>query len=148
MRCEFEMADDDDHDLGARIAGSSRMVNAIPAVYAARPGLLSALDLPLVTGAGLVRPVGRAVTGQSPLLAAAETCPTGLGPVRAPVRPRGVGSMPCCSASKRRPGEQADGDADIGRCPSMNQDSTAATAGMMANSIATAAAPCTLMART
>ncbi|MGO9355500.1 MAG: dihydrodipicolinate reductase, partial [Mycobacterium sp.] len=57
MRCEFEMADDHDHDLGARIAGSSRMVNAIPAVYAARPGLLSALDLPLVTGAGLVRPV-------------------------------------------------------------------------------------------
>jgi 2,4-diaminopentanoate dehydrogenase len=57
MRCEFEMAEDHDHDLGARIAGSSRMVNAIPAVYAAPPGLLSALDLPLVTGAGLVRPV-------------------------------------------------------------------------------------------
>jgi hypothetical protein len=57
MRCEFEMADDHDHDLGARIAGSSRMVNAIPAVCAAAPGLLSALDLPLVTGAGLVRPV-------------------------------------------------------------------------------------------
>ena len=57
MRCEFEMADDHDHDLGARIAGSSRMVNAIPAVCAAPPGLLSALDLPLVTGAGLVRPV-------------------------------------------------------------------------------------------
>jgi 4-hydroxy-tetrahydrodipicolinate reductase len=57
MRCEFEMAEDHDHDLGARIAGSSRMVNAIPAVYAAAPGLLSALDLPLITGAGLVRPV-------------------------------------------------------------------------------------------
>jgi hypothetical protein len=57
MRCEFEMADDHDHDLGARIAGSSRMVNAIPAVCAAPPGLLSALDLPLITGAGLVRPV-------------------------------------------------------------------------------------------
>ncbi len=57
MRCEFEMADDHDHDLGARIAGASRMVNAIPAVCAARPGLLCALDLPLVTGAGLVRPV-------------------------------------------------------------------------------------------
>jgi hypothetical protein len=57
MRCEFEMADDHDHDLGARMAGSSRMVNAIPAVCAAPPGLLSALDLPLVTGAGLVRPV-------------------------------------------------------------------------------------------
>jgi len=57
MRCEFEMADDHDHDLGARIAGSSRMINAIPAVCAAPPGLLSALDLPLITGAGLVRPV-------------------------------------------------------------------------------------------
>ncbi len=57
MRCEFEMADDHDHDLGARMAGSSRMVNAIPAVCAAPPGLLSALDLPLVTGVGLVRPV-------------------------------------------------------------------------------------------
>ncbi|MDT5222965.1 MAG: hypothetical protein QOG19_372, partial [Mycobacterium sp.] len=57
MRCEFEMADDGDHDLGARIAGASRMVNAIPAVCAAEPGLLCALDLPLVTGAGLVRPV-------------------------------------------------------------------------------------------
>lgn len=57
MRCEFEMAEDHDHDLGARMAGASRMVNAIPAVCAAPPGLLSALDLPMVTGAGLVRPV-------------------------------------------------------------------------------------------
>lgn len=57
MRCEFEMAEDADHDLGARIAGSSRMVNAIPAVCAAPPGLLSALDLPPITGTGLVRPV-------------------------------------------------------------------------------------------
>lgn len=57
IRCEFEMAEDHDHDLGARIAGASRMVNAIPAVCAAPPGLLSALDLPLIAGAGLVRPV-------------------------------------------------------------------------------------------
>lgn len=57
MRCEFEMAEDHDHDLGARMAGASRMVNAIPAVCAAPPGLLSALDLPMVTGAGLVRSV-------------------------------------------------------------------------------------------
>ncbi len=57
MRCEFEMAEDADHDLGARIAGASRLVNAIPAVCAAPPGLLSALDLPMVTGTGLVRPV-------------------------------------------------------------------------------------------
>jgi 2,4-diaminopentanoate dehydrogenase len=57
MRCEFEMAEDHDHDLGARVAGASRMVNAIPAVCAAAPGLLSALDLPLVTGVGLMRTV-------------------------------------------------------------------------------------------
>ncbi|MCV7089278.1 NAD(P)H-dependent amine dehydrogenase family protein [Mycobacterium interjectum] len=62
MRCEFEMAEDHDHDLGARIAGASRMVNAIPAVCAAPPGLLSALDLPLITGAGLVG----SVQGPSP----------------------------------------------------------------------------------
>jgi 4-hydroxy-tetrahydrodipicolinate reductase len=31
-----------------------RLVNAIPAVVAAEPGLLTALDLPLVTGRGLV----------------------------------------------------------------------------------------------
>jgi 4-hydroxy-tetrahydrodipicolinate reductase len=62
MRCEFEMAEDHDHDLGARMAGASRMVNAIPAVCRARPGLLSALDLPLITGTGLVG----AVAGPSP----------------------------------------------------------------------------------
>lgn len=62
MRCELELADDHDHDLGARIAGASRMVNAIPAVRAAAPGLLSALDLPVIAGAGLVR----AVTGPLP----------------------------------------------------------------------------------
>jgi hypothetical protein len=57
IRCELELAEDHDHDLGARMAGAVRMVNAIPAVCAAAPGLLSALDLPLITGAGLVRPV-------------------------------------------------------------------------------------------
>jgi 4-hydroxy-tetrahydrodipicolinate reductase len=55
MRCEFEMAEDHDHDLGARMAGASRMVNTIPAVCAAKPGLLSALDLPLITGRALVK---------------------------------------------------------------------------------------------
>jgi 2,4-diaminopentanoate dehydrogenase len=62
MRCELELAEDHDHDLGARMAGASRMVNAIPAVVAAAPGLLSALDLPMITGAGLVR----SVSGPSP----------------------------------------------------------------------------------
>ena len=57
IRCELELAEDHDHDLGARMAGASWMVNAIPAVVAAEPGLLSALDLPVITGAGLVRTV-------------------------------------------------------------------------------------------
>jgi hypothetical protein len=56
IRCELELAENHDHDLGARVAGASRMVNAIPAVFAAAPGLLSALDLPLITGTGLVKP--------------------------------------------------------------------------------------------
>jgi 2,4-diaminopentanoate dehydrogenase len=62
IRCELEFAENHDHDLGARMAGAARMVNAIPAVYAAAPGLLSALDLPLITGAGLVKPA----SGPSP----------------------------------------------------------------------------------
>jgi 2,4-diaminopentanoate dehydrogenase len=37
------------------IGTAGRIVNAIPAVCAAAPGLLSPLDLPLVTGAGLLR---------------------------------------------------------------------------------------------
>src|SRR5882762_5613908 len=57
IRCELELAENHDHDLGARMAGASRMVNAIPAVAAAAPGLLSALDLPLITGKGLLKPV-------------------------------------------------------------------------------------------
>jgi len=56
IRCELELAEHHDHDLGARMAGASRMVNAIPAVFAAAPGLLSALELPLITGTGLVKP--------------------------------------------------------------------------------------------
>lgn len=65
MRCEFEMAEDHDHDLGARMAGASHMVNVIPAVHAAPPGLLTALDLPFVTG--MMRPV-RGPTPDSRLL--------------------------------------------------------------------------------
>jgi hypothetical protein len=57
IRCELEMAENHDHDFGARVAGACRMVNAIPALIAAPSGLLSALDLPLVSGAGLVRSV-------------------------------------------------------------------------------------------
>ena len=54
------MAENHDHDLGARMAGASHMVNVIPAVHAAPPGLLTALDLPFVTG------MMRSVSGPTP----------------------------------------------------------------------------------
>ncbi len=54
MRCEFEFADEKgDHAVGGVLLTATRIVNAIPVVCGARPGLLSALDLPLVTGRGL-----------------------------------------------------------------------------------------------
>ncbi|HLK11372.1 MAG TPA: diacylglycerol kinase [Candidatus Binatia bacterium] len=54
MRCEFEFEDEHgDHAVGGVLLTATRLVNAIPAVCRARPGLLSALDLPLVTGRGL-----------------------------------------------------------------------------------------------
>lgn len=57
MRCEFEFEDESgDHAVGGVVLTATRIVNAIPAVCAAPAGLLSALDLPLVTGRGLYRP--------------------------------------------------------------------------------------------
>jgi len=56
MRCEYEFADEHgDHAVGGVILTATRLVNAIPAVCAADPGLLSALDLPRITGKGLYR---------------------------------------------------------------------------------------------
>ncbi|MGN6609072.1 MAG: NAD(P)H-dependent amine dehydrogenase family protein [Jatrophihabitans sp.] len=49
------MGEDGDHNTGGLKGTSMRLVNAVEAVVAARPGLLTALDLPLVTGRGLVR---------------------------------------------------------------------------------------------
>jgi 2,4-diaminopentanoate dehydrogenase len=45
---------DGDHNTAGLKATAMRLVNAIPAVVAAKPGLITALDLPLVTGRGLV----------------------------------------------------------------------------------------------
>jgi 4-hydroxy-tetrahydrodipicolinate reductase len=45
---------DGDHNTGGLKATAMRLVNAVPAVVAARPGLITALDLPLVTGRGLL----------------------------------------------------------------------------------------------
>jgi 4-hydroxy-tetrahydrodipicolinate reductase len=54
MQCEFEFADEHgDHAVGGVVLTATRLVNAIPAVCKAPSGLLSALDLPLVTGRGL-----------------------------------------------------------------------------------------------
>jgi 4-hydroxy-tetrahydrodipicolinate reductase len=57
MRCEYEFWDENgDHAVGGVVLTATRIVNAIPAVCEAPPGLLSPLDLPLVTGKGLFRP--------------------------------------------------------------------------------------------
>jgi 4-hydroxy-tetrahydrodipicolinate reductase len=47
-----------DHAVGGVILTATRLVNAIPSVVAHPPGMMSALDLPLITGRGLYRPVG------------------------------------------------------------------------------------------
>jgi hypothetical protein len=43
-----------DHNVSGMIVTAMRLVNAVEAVVAAEPGLVTALDLPLVTGRGLV----------------------------------------------------------------------------------------------
>jgi 4-hydroxy-tetrahydrodipicolinate reductase len=56
MKCEYEFWDEHgDHAVGGVLLTATRIVNAIPAVCRAAPGLLSALDLPLITGRGLLR---------------------------------------------------------------------------------------------
>jgi 2,4-diaminopentanoate dehydrogenase len=42
-----------DHNYAAIAAGAGRVVNAIPAIVAAPPGIRTTLDLPLITGNGL-----------------------------------------------------------------------------------------------
>ncbi|MBJ17906.1 MAG: diacylglycerol kinase [bacterium] len=54
MQVEFEFEDEEgDHSEAGLQLAATRLVNAIPAVCEAESGLLSALDLPLVTGRGL-----------------------------------------------------------------------------------------------
>ena len=45
-----------DHNHAGLVATAMRVVNAIPAVVAAQPGIVTTLDLPLVTGKGLYLP--------------------------------------------------------------------------------------------
>jgi 4-hydroxy-tetrahydrodipicolinate reductase len=55
MVVSLDMEDEHgDHAVGGVLLTATRLVNAIPAVCAADPGPLSALDLPLVTGRGLM----------------------------------------------------------------------------------------------
>jgi 2,4-diaminopentanoate dehydrogenase len=44
-----------DHNHAAIVAAAGRIVNAIPAVIAAPPGIRTPIDLPLITGKGLYR---------------------------------------------------------------------------------------------
>ncbi|HVU71516.1 MAG TPA: diacylglycerol kinase, partial [Mycobacteriales bacterium] len=48
------MGTDGDHNTAGLKATAMRLVNAIPAVVEAKPGIRTALDLPLVTGKGLL----------------------------------------------------------------------------------------------
>ena len=45
-----------DHNHAGLVATAARVVNAIPAVVAAEPGIRTTLDLPLITGRGLYSP--------------------------------------------------------------------------------------------
>lgn len=54
--CDVQMMGaDGDHNTGGLVGTAARLVNTIPAVCAAPPGLLSVLDLPLAPGTGLMR---------------------------------------------------------------------------------------------
>jgi 4-hydroxy-tetrahydrodipicolinate reductase len=48
------MGTDGDHNTAGLKATAMRLINAVPAVVAAAPGLVTALDLPMITGKGLV----------------------------------------------------------------------------------------------
>ena len=50
------LGSDGDHNTAGLKATAMRLVNSVPAVVEGPPGLLTALDLPLVTGKGLVTP--------------------------------------------------------------------------------------------
>lgn len=55
MKVEFtHRGEDGDHNTSGMIVTAQRLINAVPAVVAAKPGLVTPLDLPLVTGRGLV----------------------------------------------------------------------------------------------
>lgn len=55
LQCDFvHHGEHGDHNVSGMIVTAQRIVNAVPAVVESRGGLVTALDLPLVTGKGLV----------------------------------------------------------------------------------------------
>ena len=57
IRCHLScVGPDGDHHSGGILVTATRIVNAIPAVCAAPPGAISALELPALCGRGLYRP--------------------------------------------------------------------------------------------
>ena len=55
IHCEFHaVGEDGDHNSGGLIVTATKLLNAIPAVVAADPGMLSVNDLPVSFGRGLV----------------------------------------------------------------------------------------------
>ena len=54
LECEFQFTEGDDHLAGGFNITAMRAVNAIPAVVAQEPGVLSTFELPLVSGRGRV----------------------------------------------------------------------------------------------
>jgi 4-hydroxy-tetrahydrodipicolinate reductase len=56
LQIDFQMeGESGDHNEAGLLTTAMRVLNAIPAVVSAPPGLLSVLDLPLTTGRGLLR---------------------------------------------------------------------------------------------
>lgn len=56
MQCDLQLVGEDgDENTAGLVATAMRVLNAVPAVCAAPPGVLSTLELPLVTGRHLVR---------------------------------------------------------------------------------------------
>jgi 4-hydroxy-tetrahydrodipicolinate reductase len=60
LDCTLELeSEDGDHNVGGLIVTAMKVLNAIPAVVAAPPGVLSAIDLPVVTGVRLMHGAAR-----------------------------------------------------------------------------------------
>ena len=56
MTCDLQLVGEDgDENTAGLVATAMRVLNAVPAVCAAPPGVLSTLDLPLVTARHLLR---------------------------------------------------------------------------------------------